>query len=275
MQPKWLLQNDVFSEGLDKLFKCLKKKSIHYQVVKYKPFINEINTVFNDQDEDCVITYGSLNLIKLIQRTKKWIPGTWCNFANFCCSRYFTFYGELLLNNKYIMMPLQELSRRKSEIYDMFGDPIFIRPDKGDKSFGGECVLENYFDCAYGLMDAQTLYESPLILVSKSFDIKREWRFFIANHEVITGSQYKALGEKDIQLVSNDQECWKYADIVAKTVWHPDPIFAIDICEIADGFKVLEINSFSCSGFYDCDIDALVESANKLAMQEWDDLHRT
>jgi hypothetical protein len=55
---------------------------------------------------------------------------------NLCCSRYYTYFGQYLLNNKYFILSLGELLRRKTEIMEYFksdGD-LFVRPYSNMKS---------------------------------------------------------------------------------------------------------------------------------------------
>ena len=50
---------------------------------------------------------------------------------NLRCASYYTYFGQYLLNNKYFLIPLGELLRRKTEIMEYFksdGD-LFVRPD--------------------------------------------------------------------------------------------------------------------------------------------------
>ena len=52
--------------------------------------------------------------------------------------------------------------------------------------------------------------------------------------------------------------------------WEPDPIYVIDICESESRMYLLEINAFSTSGLYDCDVKPIIEAAGDLAMEEWE-----
>ena len=87
MDVKWLVENEVFSEDLKPLMDEIKRQGHALSVVKYIPF--QGGEFYPFADDDCVVCYGSLNLIQQIQRTKKWIPGPWCNLNNFKCVNYF------------------------------------------------------------------------------------------------------------------------------------------------------------------------------------------
>jgi hypothetical protein len=69
----------------------------------------------------------------------------------------------------------------------------------------------------------------------------------------------------------------KFAQTVLDEVeWRPDEIFAMDIG--IGGYKneqvsLIEINSFSCSGWYKTPPEKLVAKAAELALQEWNEIN--
>jgi hypothetical protein len=56
---------------------------------------------------------------------------------------------------------------------------------------------------------------------------------------------------------------------LADVSWRPDPLFVMDICEGQSGLRIVELNGFTCSGFYACDIDKFVAAASRYAMLAW------
>ena len=56
---------------------------------------------------------------------------------NLRCSSYYTYFGQYLLNNKYLILSLGELLRRKTEIMEYFkaDGNLFVRPDSNMKLF--------------------------------------------------------------------------------------------------------------------------------------------
>ena len=51
--------------------------------------------------------------------------------------------------------------------------------------------------------------------------------------------------------------------------WRPDPIFMIDVCESDGRFCLVELNGFSCSWLYQCDLPEVVGRASELAVRQW------
>jgi hypothetical protein len=94
-----------------------------------------------------------------------------------------------------------------------------------------------------------------------------EWRFVVCQHRIIAGSRYQPsqpVGDNE-----EDAAAWNLAAHIARTPWQPDPMWILDICKTSGGLSLLEINSFSCSGFYACDVEPIVREATRLALWEW------
>ena len=62
-----------------------------------------------------------------------------------------------------------------------------------------------------------------------------------------------------------------YAEaMLAEVSWRPDPVFMLDVCEADGQLWLVEINGFSCSWLYQCDLAAVVAEASGLATQAWE-----
>jgi hypothetical protein len=57
--------------------------------------------------------------------------------------------------------------------------------------------------------------------------------------------------------------------MLSEVRWRPDAAFMLDICECAGQLWLVELNSFSGSWLYRCDIPAVVSAASDLAEQTW------
>lgn len=55
------------------------------------------------------------------------------------------------------------------------------------------------------------------------------------------------------------------ADHVASSAWQPAPLYIVDIAAVDGSPRVMELNLFSGSDFYDCDADAIVLAACRIA----------
>ena len=107
----------------------------------------------------CVVCYGDIDFVRQVHRRASFVPGVWCNFDNMKCSTYYAHFGEHLLNQQYVMMPVGELWRRWDNlslvrsVFTMaeleFMEPtfvfeqhesLFVRPNSGAKPFTGYVV---------------------------------------------------------------------------------------------------------------------------------------
>jgi hypothetical protein len=62
-------------------------------------------------------------------------------------------------------------------------------------------------------------------------------------------------------------------DVLADVSWRPDPVFLMDICAAEGRLYVLELNSFSCSGLYACDPEAVVKVVSSQGVWAWQCQH--
>lgn len=270
IQVNWLIEDGPFAEDIGPILSAINSQGMNYNLVKYIPFQSGQYNLYNKKD--CVICYGSINLIRQLQKEYSWVPGSWCNFKNFECSTYYSYFGKHLLNDDYIMLPFNEIGRRKELLYNYFGDPIFIRPNSGVKTFTGHLLDKKYFDKDFAHMLSFVSPES-LTIISSAKNIEKEWRFIACDKKIISGCQYMEKGELNI-LTNYDEYAKLAADKVASEVWEPDSIYVIDIClERYIGYKLLEINSFSCSGWYLNDPNIIVAEAKRKAIEEYTDFY--
>ncbi|MDF1660937.1 MAG: ATP-grasp domain-containing protein, partial [Planctomycetota bacterium] len=211
-----------------------------------------------------VIVLASHPLIQHIQKTRRWTPGPWCNQDKLECSSYYAFFGPYLLNQNYTLLPGVEAIRHKERLFKNpgNGEEVFIRPSSVEKIFTGKLATRASFkgDLAATLYNPRTL-----VLLAEPQGIKREWRAVIANGHVIAVSQYIDAGGLAVQRGAPDEVIRFIEKVLSTVTWRPDPLFIMDICESGDKLHILEINSFSGSGFYQCDFDALVEAATRCA----------
>lgn len=272
MKPKWLLEKDTFEENLQEIQNAIVSQGMEYDIVDYIPFEGmKFDNKYDPNVEDCIISYGSLGLAKQIQKKTKWIPGSWCDFNKFKCSYYYPRFCKYLLNSPYILVPYGDLIRQKDFLLKILGmdNCLFMRPNNGDKSFTGKvvnCDDEEYRKDIelFGFYDIEP---EDLVLISQPQLIFGEYRLVVVEQEVVAASLYKNKGK----LISEEgapDEVWELAREIAQ-VWQPEPAWVIDIAHSLFGYKLIEINSFSCSGLYACNKEVVVERVSKAALNEW------
>ena len=271
----WLIENFAGDHYVGEMKKALEDNNIGYKIVKYCPFA--FDKWMYDKfylSTECVISWGSLNLICQIQKHTKWIPGYFCNFDNLKCSTYYNYFGEYLFNQDYFFITVGEFERKKDHLFEIFGihDCIFVRPDNGKKSFVGHIRDKN------GQVDKERFLledfcePSDFMVVASPKNIDSEYRMIISERKVITGSKYKVKGSLKIDSAI-PQFVQEYTEKICQKEWQPDPMYVMDIAVIDNVPSLLELNCVSCAGFYACDYNKIVLEMSRLALSEWNDFY--
>ncbi|OUL37414.1 hypothetical protein BV372_02260 [Nostoc sp. T09] len=267
-QVNWLIERHIFDKD-EEFIEELKRQGYFWQETNYLRFHpRDANEYF--PEHECVLFRGTLNLGRNILRTS-WIPGAYMDEKNLRCSTYYTYFGHYLLNNKYFILSLGELIRRRKEIMDYFDSDgnLFIRPDSNMKSFRAGVFNLNVLNTMQSLGSELQRDETTLVLVSGQQPITREWRFFVYKNQAITGSLY-LVGEERRDEIIKGGYLEDYLNNVLKTVnWYPESLYTVDICESAGELHILELGSFSCSGEYGCDLSLIIEFGAKAALEDY------
>lgn len=103
------------------------------------------------------------------------------------------------------------------------------------------------------------LDKNDKVVISPVRNIQAEWRYFIIDRKIVSGSMYRAYGRLRKQEELNEdvlKEAQSFADN-----WLPHECCVMDLALVDDEVKVIEFNCINSSGFYDNDVN---EIFNKL-----------
>lgn len=292
MDVKWAIEKEVWHPKEDEaIIEACDALGIKYKWVTYQGMRSDAYRYF--VPNECVVLYGSLKMVHLM-REIDWVPGIFCTMSRYDCHKYYPILRDSLLNGNYYLLPFGDLSRLKEEIYRAFwhfapyheacAQPtVFMRPDSGNKVFTGDIVKYDEFDEKLKYFQiAGEIDPSQLVLISNFQRIMREWRFFVVNGEVITGCLYKSTSLSDCDRNSHESlfnEAMRVARLAAQK-YQPDPCFTVDVCQterdvnrsISDcKLKILELNAFSTSSMYECNIKVIIEAVSKIAWHQHQD----
>lgn len=290
----WVIEKGLFPEYENKLINEIRKSGNYSFIIDDNKHYNEIE--FQDMmDEqflasDIVMFYGSLQLGRRMLRNS-YYPGIYLTLPNYETYRYYSSFGNELLNSDYIMFPLNDVMRNLDIVRNRFpishdkNHELFIRPTNGFKSFAGQMISIHNFTNEFDLLCKSYggLSMDDLVILSSSKNIAEEYRFVIVDGEVITGSIYfdsENIGTHDphydkvINLIDDKHSgLLEYVNSV-KNNYIPDKSFTLDITKLQDGtYKVIEINSFCCASLYGCDLSLVVEAMNKLILSDYNDIY--
>jgi hypothetical protein len=157
-------------------------------------------------------------------------------------------------------------------LFSIYGrnEQVFARPTSCHKLFVGRCIDRESFATAL----APTRYDpASLVVVAAPQPISREWRVVVIGDRIASGSQYAVGGKREIT-AEFPPEVRAFAESMLSEVrWRPDPAFMLDVCESAGQLWLVELNSFSGSWLYRCDLQVVVSAASQLAKHIWQQSH--
>ncbi|MCE9555903.1 MAG: ATP-grasp domain-containing protein [Planctomycetes bacterium] len=275
MRPTWLIEADVYKHEAVALIDEIKRQGMVAELVPYQSLRKGSTLVVGSRQlisDECVIGYGTFPFAQQILLHHRWLPGAWCSVKNLDCAAYFAYFGQFLLNQHYTILPGVEAIRQRDWLFNTFGrdDQVFARPTSCHKLFVGRCIDRQSFATAL----APTRYDpSTLVVISAPQPIAREWRLVVIDNQIVSGSQYAVNGNRAIT-TDCPSEVYDFAEsMLTEIQWRPDPAFMLDVCESAGRLCLVELNSFSGSWIYQCELPKVVSAASELAERTWDQRH--
>lgn len=255
----WVLQGNLLNEkSLADLQMGLSSRQIPFSTVKLIPFLNALSPDV-EIEADAVFPYGSTGLGH-VSKSKKWRPGYFDENLDYLL--YQKNFGTEMLNFDAVAAPLGEVTQH--------WERFFLRPASDSKQFAGEVMTWEQFEVfRHGVRlveddDGVTLTLQDVVVMAPCKVILAEYRFFVFDGEVVTGSQYKV---GDLVRSATDVPLHIHSYVVDQVArWQPNRAFAIDIAQTYDGPKIIELNSANSAGFYSCDVGKIIEAVEKLGL---------
>lgn len=269
---KWIVENFNKELSYTEIVKEIKFQGMDVKEIKGGYKHSDIDEFRNDSH--CVMFLGSIEMTELVRKQLiNCHPVAFCTPENYLCSKYMSRFGKYLFNDKYAMISLSELHRKKFFYYGVFGTEalIFVRPDSGQKTFQAQLL---------DLIDIDRFVEKndhikhELVLVSTPKSITWEGRFVVTKYKEILGlSTYRFQGQVT-KIPSAPEGAIKLVKELLEVGYYPDSVFCIDIAGDADkNYWLLEINSFSSAGLYACKLPTIVKRVSEIAIEEWQAIH--
>ncbi len=197
-----------------------------------------------------VVFHGRTTLILRAFEHPKWRHGVFFDPDHFQHRAYVQAYGERMLNADAQILSWEELLK-EPRAPDEF---VFLKPNDDLKRFTGsilrfsECV-DLYRELRQA---ARPIAPTSEVVLGKPFEIDAEWRLFVVNGEVVTGSMYRPTRDPHVprELIDFAQE--------AASHWTPASVFVLDVARVDRSWKIVECNGFNGSRFYSADLERLV-----------------
>lgn len=274
MDVRWIVDTTAERDySVGKLAAAVRGAGLQVHETKYTSQWTPPEPLVFDTEEP-VVVHGCHGFLRKLRKHHRNYIGIYCTDANLTVAAYSVFYGDLLLNNDYVIVPFAEFVRRKRFWYARWGglenNSVFLRPNSGTKVFAGLCIpLDDFDHEVNALTQISSVMPDTLVVVSSPKRIEAEFRFIIADRKVVAGSEYRWDNKLDIRTDYPDA-AFKLAQEVAQRGWQPDPCYTCDVAWLGDDeYRVIEINSFSCAGLYMCDHDAIVKAVSEATLRQW------
>lgn len=242
----------MFSEeGFNRLINVLTRLDIPHSVHKVIPFTHHLEPEINPKGP--VIVMGTYTLAE-IAKNRGWEPGSFLNDNfNFIRQRYY--WKDAMLNHMaaichFDCVPIEYV-------------PFFIRPVTDSKAFTGQVIdwkeYEEWRNRILSLSpeDYCTLKPDTEVMICSPKTIYSEYRTWIIDEKVVTASQYK-MGSTKYYSSLVDQPILDFAEYNAQ-IWSPARAYCMDVAWTPGGLKIVEVNNINSSGFYEANMQKLVE----------------
>lgn len=257
----WWLERDVFGENEASLAAAARSAghSVHFWSDDWWA-----SQRFPAPEGARVIFHGSLGNAARLAALKRFIPGAYAQVSAFYCHRWLPVLGEHAAQRRYLWSTVQALCSDPQAVAGHLGEHVFVRPDSPLKPFSGRVVSLQGLKPEH--LDLGFYYEDPAlpILVAQVEALKTEWRWVIAGQEVVAGSVYYPDGRRAGPAAEQGPAA-VFAAQIASLLPPPDPVYVLDICETAQGLKVLELNPWSGADLYACDPEKVVAAVSEAA----------
>jgi hypothetical protein len=255
----WVLQQNAQFVDMWKIEKTI--ISLGYNVISIPYNIGK--PIETPTIDGIAVAYGSSNFCRRLTDKKIIVYDMNSN----CTEYYPLFKGDDLLNSDYVMVLFGDFIRRKDYFLDMFNGEVFLRPNKGSKTFTGLVVnRDNYSIEINTLLQCMAVPLDELVLLSSVKHIEEEYRFFIAGEKVVSQSYYDWNDGTKTEIPSR---CMELAVKVANSPIQKDLCYSVDIAVTNVGIKIIEMNSFSYAGLYECNIHDTFKAVSLTTLENY------
>lgn len=246
----WIIQDGLTDSDSQRLTEACNR--LGNKVIKLN---YEMSTLYNVFPEDKVMFYGTVPLASELLSIGKWKPCVVKN-DNLDYEVWSKQWGQDCLNSNSDICTIDELAN------DFPSGKCFIRPCLDDKLFTGKVFSYSEFsELAFVFSQICPEKLTSKVAVSPSKAIIEEWRIFLVDKKVVTGSLYQKDGKSE-QTNVIPEDIVKFCETAAQK-WSPADVFTLDIARHEGKLLIIETGCFNHAGLYSSDVLKLVEAINK------------
>lgn len=235
-------------------------KDYPHEFIDIIPFTDDIISNVPLEGKD-YIPYGSTRLT-MLSKEREW-KGLYFDLSKFNYAEALKNRDDMLNDN--ILTTRQAIDDFLPKQND--DSEWFARPSEDMKQFAGlvdtASELRRFLDDATKCASSgsyQIREDLPLV-ISTIKDIQAEWRWFIVDRKVVSGSMYRRRKQL-VKIPETDTKVIEEAQIFADK-WLPNDNCVMDLALVDNKLKVIEFNCINSSGFYNHD-------TNKIFKELWE-----
>ncbi len=259
---QWLLQE---FDDTRRLALALDRLGIAYSWHKVVPFVGTLIPEPRVDDPTRVMMFGSYTLWRYA-RDRGLTPGVF-KLRPFVQERV---WQPFLLNGAdAVFLTLRDVPDR----LEGTGGAWFVRPVEDSKALAGSVKsAAEIIAIARGVLtlDPDEIPHGALrhdtdLMLSKVADIYTEWRIWVVEGQIVTGSLYKE-GARVVYRPEVDPDALAFAQRLVDMNAGYATAYVMDICRTADGLKLLETNCINAAGFYAADLMRLAAAVDAISV---------
>lgn len=256
----WIIQSNMnYENGVEDLKNYLKDNEIPHVLVDI--FKGNDSFYISGTDEPLyldgrndILCIGSYRLSRMMNE-KLISPGSFMN-DNFTYSKWIEHWGIRMLNHDSIVQKISNI-----EIPDSW-NKVFARPLKDNKLFTGGLFNSNDLLTHINGKILNEGNKDEKLLISSRKNITAEYRLFVVDGIIVTGSLYKLRN----QLTLSDYVDSDVLDFAndCLDIWQPSLAFVLDIAITDIGCRIVEVNNIASAGLYKADVSKIVNALEKI-----------
>lgn len=246
-------------ENFKKIKDFLDENNIENEIYQIIPFSHEI--IPQLPKDRMVVPFGCIEFVQEVRKMADVSSTMFFDENVFTNENCLNKWGTHCLNNDAQIMTVEDAINTLDK-----DKQYFMRPVEDLKSFTGNLFEPGHLP---SLLERYAGYENnqfnskSRIIVSEPKNVKREWRNFIVDGNVVSSSLYKENGKHRKELgapASVIQLCYN-----ALSLYNPSKAFVLDICQLEDdNFYIVEFGCIHNCGFYSANVESIMDRIVKL-----------
>lgn len=255
MHTAWIVQTNVEPESMSPSalrHACAVEKRPFYEisVIPGSATLPEMPAI-----DGPVVFHGRTTLILRAFEHPQWRRGIFFDPMRFQHRAYATAYGDQLLNADAEIATWEEFLRQPRDPEEL----VFLKPNDDLKRFTGGMLSFAQCRTLYSRLRsaARPIEPTVEVVIGKPREIDAEWRVFVVDGEVISGSMYRPSDDTYLP-----PDLIAFAENAASQ-WVPASVFVLDVARVEQKWKIVECNCFNGSRFYTADVCRIVRAVSE------------